>query len=151
MLSKTADYALRALLVLGTRDAGRPLTAESIAELTGAPSNYMSKTLGALAKAGLVRGTRGPTGGFALATAADEISIARIADLFREAASSPRCLLGNGPCNPDAPCAAHRRWRALAAATRRPLVTTTLADLLEDARSVPASPDDHAAGAAGIL
>lgn len=130
MIGKTADYALRALLTLGRMD-GRPLTAAAIAERIGAPANYMSKTLNVLARAGYVRGTRGPTGGFSLAVDAESISIAQVADLFAEISAAPRCLLGTDACNSASPCAAHQRWRDVVRAVRSPLTTTTLAHLLE--------------------
>ncbi|HEX6059854.1 MAG TPA: Rrf2 family transcriptional regulator [Gemmatimonadaceae bacterium] len=133
VLTKTGDYALRALLVLAQRGVGRPLPADALAYAIGAPTNYMGKTLHLLARAGLVRGIRGPSGGFALAVEPDTISLARIADVFGEAPASRRCLLGTGPCNAAAPCAAHGRWMRVVNATREPLATTTLADLLADA------------------
>lgn len=140
VLTKTGDYALRALLMLAQRGVGRPLPADALAEATGAPANYMGKTLHLLARAGLVRGMRGPSGGFALAVAPEAITLARIADVFGEAPASRRCLLGTGPCNAAAPCAAHGRWMRVVTATREPLATTTLADLLADA-TLAGAPD----------
>jgi Rrf2 family protein len=136
LLSKTANYALRALLALARHGGGRHLAAETIAELTGAPANYLGKTLYALARAGLLRSTRGPSGGFALAVPAEEITIARVVDVFAEPPATSRCLLGARPCDPAAPCAAHERWTRIASAARDPLATTTIADLLAD--SAPA-------------
>lgn len=144
VLSKTGDYALRALLVLARRGVDRPLSAETLAELTGAPANYMGKTLHALARAGLVRGTRGPAGGFALVVAPHAITIARIADVFTEAPGVRRCLLGTGACDAAKPCDAHQRWMRVASATREPLTNTTLADLIaESARNGAITPQDH--------
>ena len=154
VLSRTADHALRALLVLARRENGEPMPAEAIAELTGAPATYLGKTLNALAKAGLLRSMRGPTGGFALAVPADAITVARIADLFSEPPAHPRCLLGTGPCNASAPCGAHRRWKRLSAAARAPLIATTIADLLSDVETVrPSTITDRppALAAAGTL
>lgn len=138
VLSKTADYALRALLALARHGGGRLLAAETLAELTGAPANYMGKTLNALARAGLLRSARGPSGGFSLAVPAQSITIARIADVFGEPAARPRCLLGARACDPDDPCSAHQRWMRVATEAREPLVTTTIADLLADAAPVAA-------------
>jgi Rrf2 family iron-sulfur cluster assembly transcriptional regulator len=45
MLSSTADYAVRAILLLARHRGGPALRAEEIARATGAPSNYMAKTL----------------------------------------------------------------------------------------------------------
>ncbi|HKG90890.1 MAG TPA: Rrf2 family transcriptional regulator [Gemmatimonadaceae bacterium] len=141
LLTKTADYALRALLVLARQGSGRPMPAETIAELTGTPANYLSKTLYALGKAGLLRGTRGPAGGFALAVAPETITLAAVADVFAEPAGTPRCLLGTGPCDAAAPCAAHHRWTRVARAAREPLHTTTVADLLSEDAGAVATPD----------
>lgn len=139
MLSTTADYALRATLVLARHHGGRPVRVEEIAEATGAPRNYLGKTLHALVKAGVVSSTRGPAGGFVLAIAPDVLTVARVVDCFDDPRPSGHCLMGAGACNPDRACAAHHRWTAVLAARRVPLTTTTLADLIGDAIA-PASP-----------
>ena len=131
MLSNTADYALRAVLALAHN--GRSMRADEIAAATGAPRNYLAKTLNALVKARLLTSTRGPLGGFTLAVAPGAITVARVVDLFAEPRRSPTCLLGAAPCNAATPCAAHQRWTALGAARRAPLVATTVADLLGEA------------------
>jgi Rrf2 family protein len=130
MLSSTADYALRAILVLARRANGRALRADEIADTTGSPRNYMAKTLNALSKAGLVTSARGPRGGFTLACNPRELTVACIIDQFDEPRPQRRCLLGTGPCNPEHPCTAHERWTAVTAARRTPLTNTTVADLL---------------------
>ena len=128
MLSATADHAIRAVLVLAR--ANRSMRAEEIADATGAPHNYMAKTLNALAKTGLVTSARGPAGGFTLAVAPSAIPIARIVDLFDVPRIQTRCMLGNVPCDPANPCPAHESWTRVMRARREPLLSTTVADLL---------------------
>ena len=128
MLSATADHAIRAILVLAR--ANRSMRADQIADATGAPHNYMAKTLNALAKTGLVTSARGPAGGFTLAVAPSALSIARIVDLFDVPRVETRCMLGNVPCDPANPCAAHDCWTRVMRARREPLLSTTVADLL---------------------
>lgn len=130
MLSSTADYALRAILVLARHANGRALRADEIAIATGSPRNYMAKTLNALCKAGFVTSARGPQGGFTLARSARELTVASVIDQFDEPRPHRRCLLGNGPCDPAHPCTAHERWTAITVARRTPLTDTTVADLL---------------------
>ena len=130
MLSQTAEYAVRATLFLARRGPDRPVPAEAIAQALGAPANYMSKTLHLLAKAGIVRGTRGPAGGFRLAHPPETLSVARIVATFDAPRQNPICMLGDRPCNSRDPCAAHARWSAMTGAMRAPLLETTLADLL---------------------
>jgi len=130
VLSSTSDYALRATLLLARQHGGRSLRADEIAEATGAPRNYMAKTLNALAKAGIVTSARGPLGGFALSCPPDVLTIARVVDCFDEARPQRRCLLGNAPCDSAQPCSAHGRWSAIKDAQRAPFVHTTIADLI---------------------
>jgi Rrf2 family protein len=133
MLSLTADYALRAVLTLAREANGGAVRSDTIADAIGAPRNYLSKTMNALAKAGIVASTRGPLGGFVLAIDPRDLSVAKIADVFGESRPHPRCLLGSGPCDHTAPCAAHVRWSAVTRVARDTLTATSVADLLGDA------------------
>ncbi len=130
MLSSTSDYALRAILALAQTDTGRPMRADEIARVTGAPANYLAKTLNALGKAGIVTSARGPRGGFTLAHPADELTLARIVDCFDEARPATQCLLGTRACDARHPCRAHERWTAVQQSRRAALADTTVADLL---------------------
>ena len=154
MLSKTAEHALRAILVLARHGEGRPLPAEIIAGQTGAPANYLGKTLNILARHGVVRSSRGPAGGFALAVDPTKLTIAEVADVFTETPERSRCLLGSGLCDSSRPCAAHLRWKSVTAAAREPLRTTTVADLLYGdvaSRESQTTDNTHLSGTAGSL
>ena len=65
MLSTTAEYALRIMVVLA-ESVGEPTTSERIASLTRVPTDYAVKVLQMLARAGLVKAQRGRGGGFRL-------------------------------------------------------------------------------------
>ncbi len=136
MVSSTADYALRAVLLLASRDDAQAITSNEIADATGTPRNYMAKVLNAVAKSGLISSTRGPAGGFSLAIRPSEITLGRIFDLFDSPPHHPRCLLGSGPCDLARPCRAHKAWMSVTGAQRAPLLSTTVADLL-DGRVAP--------------
>ncbi|HEX6037029.1 Rrf2 family transcriptional regulator [Longimicrobium sp.] len=142
MLSQTSEHAIRALLYLAQRPTGEAVPAERIARALGAPANYLAKTLNALARHGLVTGTRGPTGGFCLRVPASDITLARVVEAFGELRPQAMCMLGDRPCSALTPCAAHVRWAQVQGAIHAPLRTTSIADLLDD------SPREglHAAG-----
>ena len=129
-LSQTAEHALRAVIFLARQPAGARVPAEVIADALAAPRNYMSKTLGTLARAGLVTSARGPRGGFRLEIPATELSIARVVDSFDEPRGPSACLVGGRACDPANPCQAHERWRVVRRGSRAPMETTTIADLL---------------------
>ncbi len=130
-LSQTAEHALRATLFLARQPEGSRVPAEAIAEALDAPRNYLAKTLGILAKAGVIDGMRGPTGGYRLRVAASELTLARVVLAFDEPSSSRMCLVGGRQCDSRTPCVAHGRWTSVRAATRAPMEQTTIADLLD--------------------
>jgi Rrf2 family protein len=144
MLSSTSDYALRAILVLAQAEPGRLVRADEVARATGSPANYLAKTLNALAKLGIVTSARGPLGGFSLAIAPDELTLARIVDCFDEVRPTTRCLLGTKTCDPRHPCRAHDRWTAVQQARRAALADTTVADLLAGSATDAADRSDRA-------
>lgn len=123
LLSVTAEYALRAVLVLA-RDASRPMRADEVAAVIGAPRNYLAKTLNSLAKSGIVSSTRGPLGGFSLAVEPDRLTVAHIAAVFDPSAATRMCLLRNHLCDPANPCSAHARWSDVSGSARDAMATT---------------------------
>ena len=127
MLSQTSDYALRAVLVIAREFEKRSVRADEIARATGAPANYLSKTLNALAKAGVLTSARGPQGGFSLAVPPESLTLARIIDCFEFRKPTNHCILGGGPCNPGVPCSAHHRWTQINQARRAPLAISVAA------------------------
>ena len=130
MLTRTAEHALRAVIYLARQPDDRPVSAETVAAALGAPSNYLAKTLGALANAGIVRGRRGPHGGYRLLIEPDRLTIGTVTDLFEPEHGISACLLGGRACDPKNPCQAHFRWVAVRDAAKEPLRSTTIAALL---------------------
>lgn len=137
MLTQTAEHALRALLFLAQRPGAGSVPADEIADAIGAPRNYLSKTLNALARRGIVSGTRGARGGFQLLVDPAELPIARVIDEFAPPSPHELCLLGGRKCDSAFPCLAHRRWLRMWEESQAPLRSTTLADLLDPERAAP--------------
>lgn len=129
-LSQTGEHALRALLYLGQNTARGAVPATEIAEALGAPPNYLAKTLRALVRRKILRSSRGPGGGFTLARSPDTISTAEILAAVDDVATVATCLLGDRPCDPEHPCAAHQQWTLLRERVLAPLSETSVADLL---------------------
>jgi Rrf2 family transcriptional regulator, iron-sulfur cluster assembly transcription factor len=130
--SRTAGYAVRAVLVLAQRQANGPVSSEDIADAIGAPRNYLGKTLNSLVRQGILQSVRGPHGGFTLAVSPQRLTVADIVNVFVEPSSeSSPCLLANHPCNADQPCIAHKRWNALTVEAQEPLMRTTIAEFCE--------------------
>jgi len=138
MLSRTEEHAVRAVVVLATHYGKRAVSADEIASIIGAPRNYLSKTLNALARHGILTGVRGPGGGFALAVTPDVLTVADIVQVFADSKpAGARCLLRDAECNPAHPCSAHPRWTEITIVAREPMLRTTISELCVERRSKP--------------
>ena len=71
-------YAVSAMLDLALHDQARPLTIAEISERQNISLSYLEQLFSSLRNGGLVRGTRGPGGGYKLAKAPEQINIAQI-------------------------------------------------------------------------
>lgn len=76
-LSARVDYALRAAAELAAAGEG-PRTVGELAKEQDMPPKYLENILLQMRRAGLVRGQRGPEGGYVLARPASEISLADV-------------------------------------------------------------------------
>jgi len=126
MLSRTAEYAVRAMVALRNSGTSTPLLAREIALETGIPTNYLSKVLHTLARMGFVSSTRGRNGGFKLARSAREITAFDIVNVFDPLTGERRCFLGNKTCSQATACAAHNQWNRVWTVYEEFLKTTSL-------------------------
>jgi Rrf2 family protein len=128
MLSRTAEYALRAVLFLA--DRGEPTNVDLIAERLGVPRNYLSKTLHRLAREGVLTSTRGQGGGFRLALPPDRLPLLRVVEPFDPISGERRCLLGRPQCSDANPCPAHHQWKSVSERVAEFFRERTVGDLL---------------------
>ncbi len=130
MLSRTSQYALRALAYLAGQQPDRMVRGDELSRKTSIPKNYLSKILLVLGNAGIVRAVRGSAGGYRLNIEPDKIQLIRVIELFDRSAAKQTCLLGLRPvCSDKDPCTAHKAWKLAKAAYFRFLESTTLRDI----------------------
>lgn len=124
-----ADYAVRALVELAAAGGQRPLAVDRIAEAQQIAAPFLAGILGQLRAAGLVRSVRGAEGGYLLARAAPDITLA---DVMRAVDGPLATLSGQYPETLEypGPAAALREvWVAVRASLRQVLERTTIADV----------------------
>lgn len=129
-LNSTAQTALRAVVYLCQRAPDHKVPVDEIAKAIGLPRNYLSKTLNALRRSGVLTASRGPGGGFGLARPANEITLADLIKPFVPVGGR-RCLLGRKHCSDVDPCCAHAQWSRVVTATERFFNQTTVAALAD--------------------
>lgn len=145
MISRTAEYALRAMVALGSH-RGRPMTTQQIAERTGVPPGYLSKVLQAMARAGLVEGHRGLGGGFAPARPMAEVTVLEVIQAVDPPHRVDHCPVAR-PEHAYRLCALHRRLNLGVALMEQVYGGTTIEELLDE--SDPARTLCMLAGEAG--
>ena len=131
-VSAKADYAVRAAAELAAAGGrGSPMKRDQIASAQAIPSKFLEAILLDLKHAGIIKSQRGADGGYALARAADEISIA---DVIR-AVDGPMATVRGERVESVAysgPATSLRDvWVAVRASLRRVLESTSLADLVD--------------------
>jgi Rrf2 family protein len=129
MLTRTAQYALRATIELARQPEGESVTASRLANVIRIPANYLSKILHDLVRAGLLDSTRGSSGGFRLARPAERITVADVAGIFQDVSAQRRCLLGRRECRDATACPVHDAWKRVAEPVWAFFRETTMADL----------------------
>ncbi|MDB5648731.1 MAG: Rrf2 family transcriptional regulator [Hyphomicrobiales bacterium] len=105
-LKNQVEWALHCCSILAGLPDGRYLDTKSLAQLHGVPKEYLSKALQALAKAGLVLSTLGPSGGYRLARAASGITFWDVVSAIEGPGPAFVCteIRRNNPCRPKSTC-----------------------------------------------
>ena len=143
-LTRKADYALVALAALAdtANDAGRPVSASTVAQTYTLPRAQMMNIFKDLQRAGLVRSSRGAQGGYRLTESPDKIGLLRVIEAIEGPVRLAVCCEDEGD-EPCTSCSVIDRC-PVTAGTRRLnelmnefLSRITLRDLMESNIDVP--------------
>lgn len=130
-LSTKGRYAVTAMLDLALHGSDGPVTLADISENQGISLSYLEQLFASLRSKGLVRGVRGPGGGYFLGRSADEISIANIICAVDEWVELTRCR-GKENCSDGHRCLTHSLWNALSKQIYEFLEGITLEELIQN-------------------
>lgn len=103
------------------------LSAAEIAESRNLPQPFVAKILSGLSQAGLVTGSRGPGGGFALARDPAEITLYDVFRLFEREDDDNYCPFEGGICGEGDPCPLHDKFESAKESLNAILHETTFA------------------------
>ncbi|MER5929862.1 Rrf2 family transcriptional regulator [Streptomyces sp. NPDC002054] len=141
-MSEGVEWALHSCINLAWSGPDRAVSAARLAAWHDLPAAYLNKQLQALARAGIVRSTPGPKGGFRLARPLERISLMDVVAAVEGPDQAFRCAEirqqgpGGGPAASfTAECAiAHAMSRA-EVAWRRELAAQTLEEIRQQAEN----------------
>jgi FeS assembly SUF system regulator len=128
-LTHLADYAVVLMTAAARYPAGARLSATELSADTGVPLPTTQKLMGQLTTAGLLTSVRGAAGGFALARAADKITLADIVEAVEGPIAMTVCAEGRSDCALDAHCMVKPHMGVVGNAIRGALGAVSLTEL----------------------
>lgn len=128
-ITQHTDYALRALIYLGT-NTDRLVTIQEISERFDVSRNHLMKVVNQLIRAGFVEGVRGKGGGLRLARPAAEIGVGEVVRRMERGMELVECFGSGCSCILDPSCKLKVALSKALAAFLEVLDGVTLADLL---------------------
>jgi FeS assembly SUF system regulator len=124
-LNKLADYATVVLSTMAAAPADRH-NGQSLSERTQIPAPTVAKLLKALTRGGLVHSSRGLHGGYRLARAPSEISVADVVRALEGPIAFTDCATHGSGCGLARGCRSRSSFRLIDAAIQQALEAVTL-------------------------
>lgn len=129
-LTTKGRYAVTAMLDLAIHYDKGAVTLSDIAGRQGISLSYLEQLFARLRRQGLVKSTRGPGGGYRLASEPSDIRVAEIVSAINEQVDATRCG-GDKNCAKDSRCLTHYLWEDLSERIHDFLNGITLGDLVD--------------------
>ncbi len=108
-ISMRAEYAVRAVLYLSSREAGGVSLVSEISEAQDIPKTYLAKIMQDLVKAGIAKSMRGAGGGFEIARDPSLITVREIIEIIEGPVSLNLCV--KGECSREVLCPTTFVWK----------------------------------------
>ncbi|MCC7131636.1 MAG: Rrf2 family transcriptional regulator [Gemmatimonadales bacterium] len=135
LLSRTAEYAVQALIYLATRPDDGLTGAREVASYLGTPAPYLSNILKKLVQHRLLVSTRGRGGGFRVVATARRLSVLHIVELIDGPHAFEGCVLGLKRCADATACPVHHVWKPLKDRMLRTLAGQTIGGMADLVRA----------------
>ena len=111
-LTTKGRFAVTAMIDLALNNGSGPVTLADISERQKISLSYLEQLFGKLRRGELVTSVRGPGGGYNLANATDQVSVADIIIAVDEPIDATQCG-GKENCKDDKKCITHDLWTDL--------------------------------------
>jgi Rrf2 family transcriptional regulator, cysteine metabolism repressor len=140
MFSTKAEYGVRVMAHLANSDDDGPISLGTIADAEGLPLAYLEHLVQRLRKAQLIESRRGAHGGYTLARAPADISMAEVVSALEGDIAPMECITADAhgvlTCAREGsePCPTKLLWTRVQGSIVRTLTEMTLADLVQPMR-----------------
>lgn len=134
MLSKTAEYALRATIYIALKGSeDNKLGIEEIAKGIDSPRSFTAKILQLLTQNNrVISSVRGPNGGFYLTDRARKLPVKAILAAVEEENVITKCVLGLKECSETRPCPMHTQYKNIKKQLKQMFEKTNIQQLVDE-------------------
>ncbi|HAF71229.1 MAG: Conserved predicted transcriptional regulator [Acetothermia bacterium 64_32] len=129
MFSKTAKYAVLALVALAGWGDGYPVQVKRLATASGVPRPFLAKLVPQLVRAGILSSTRGKGGGIAFSRPPEEITLAQVIRAVEGERLMLDCPFSPHPCRGREDCPLAPLWDPVRQRVVAFLETTSLSQV----------------------
>jgi len=133
-LTTKGRFAVTAMIDLAQRQANGPVTLAGISDRQKISLSYLEQLFGKLRRHKIVASVRGPGGGYRLARAMNEVSVADIIAAVDEPLDATNCG-GRENCQDEQRCMTHDLWTNLNKRMHEYLASVSLLDLVNQPKA----------------
>ncbi len=135
-ITRASDYAVRVMIHLAGLPPRSTVRQSELSKATGVSGHFLSKVLQQLVRARLIRSQRGSGGGYALAVAANGVSVLDVVQAMEGAVRLNQCIDEGPSCERKSWCPAHCVWAEAQAAIVRVLGGASMAQLASEGQAL---------------
>jgi Rrf2 family protein len=136
-LTTMSRFGTRAIFDIAYHSLGMPVSVKDVSERQEIPSKYLEQIFHKLKKIGIVKGTRGPSGGYVLAQDPGKITVGDIIRAVQEQTSLVHCVdpeaEGYESCPREGQCVTRLLWKEAGRKAMDLFDSVTISDLCEKA------------------
>ncbi|UCD38286.1 MAG: Rrf2 family transcriptional regulator [Fidelibacterota bacterium] len=135
LYTKSAEYAIQAMLYLAENEGKGLAMVSSIAEAYNIPKHFLAKLVQTLTRNHLIKSYRGRNGGIKLARPSAEVTLLQIVNAIEgPPPEQEMCVIGLDVCSDDVACPLHEHWQHIRSLVGDTLNHQSLAALAEGMR-----------------
>jgi Rrf2 family protein len=132
MLSLTCKTAIKAVILLASKEEeGARMSLKDVSEDINASSHTVGKILQTLVRHGVIKSTKGPTGGFYITKTQKNQEIIRIVEAIDGKHIFDGCGLGLSQCSENHPCPIHNQYKGIRDAMETLFTENKIIDLCQ--------------------
>lgn len=130
IISTKGRYGVRAVFVLAQKYTEGPQSIKSIAQDQSISETYLEQLFATLRKSGIVKSTRGASGGYILAEEPSKITVGAVLQALEGPLAPADCVTGG--CESSGGCATHSIWMRIYEGINQVVNSISFQDMLDD-------------------